>query len=352
MEFFILHFHRFSLNNLRDSSSIVMFLVILLFPLHSYCFKLDGYKLETTQRITHCIINNQYQKAISIIDADTIFATDPLLPVLKLVAVGIRNVDYEKIIDSTYFLTLYNDAEFSIARYKQTGNDTSYSDMLAGLTKAIHATFYLRQKKYINAMQNLFSSIDLMQKVQKADTLNYEVDLFLGLYEYAQSELRSKLWWVLFWYPGNREHGIKRVWRCSQKALITSDAAKLALCEIYLQNNKNHDALCLIQHLKIQFPESRFVLWAEAKYYKADKKFLKAAEIYDKLSKSYTHEDAGKYNALVTISQKALMLYNAGSLVPAKTLCNNLLQKNDLNNYNDLKKEIKKLREKCDVSEN
>lgn len=201
-------------------------------------------------------------------------------------------------------------------------------------------------------MQHGFDALDQMKKAQEQDSLNYEVDFFLGLYEYARSELRTKLWWVLFWYAGDREEGIRRIIRCSQKASITADAASLSLCDIYLQNKEMQKSFNQITQLKNKFPESRFVLWAEVKYFEAGKAYKDAAACYGKLSRSYGREPAGEYNALYTATREATMLLKAGSKKEAKALCKELLQNKKNDYYVDLKKELKKIVEQCNVTKN
>jgi len=316
-------------------------------------FTLQGQPLETTRYVADCIINNQYSEAISTIDKQPDSQKDPLYTVLKLAAIGMRDVDFDKTIDSALFLTTYQDADRAIKGHiLKNGQPTSYSNMLSGMTKAIHASYYLRQKKYVAAMQNGFDAIELMEKAQAADSLNYEVDFFLGLYEFIRSELRTKLWWVLFWYPGSREEGIFRVERCAEHAFITKNAAKLSLSDMYLQDKKSDKAALIITQLKESFPKSRFVMWAEVKYLEYEKKYLKAAQIYDTLSKSYAKEAFGEYNSLFTTTQKAHMYYMGSEMLLAKETCTTLLANSTLNHYKSLKKEIVNLRELCNVARN
>lgn len=331
-----------------------LYIIVIIFS-EASSFTLQGQKLELTNKITDCIINNRYSDAISIIEnIPPKLSEDPLFSVLKLSALGMRDVDFEKIIDSTAFLKSFDDAEKDILLFKQSGksSDSSYVAMLTGLTKAIHAAYYLRQKKYLAAMKNGFSAMDEMKKAQNSDPENYEVDFFLGLYEFARSELRSKLWWVLFWYPGNRAEGIRRVERCAEKGLITSDAAKISLCDMYIQNKEGNKAHKVLGKLKKSFPQSRFVLWAEAKCFESEKNFYKAAKIYDTLSASYKNEEYGIYNSLFTLSKKAHMLYKSGEMESAKLVCNNILSEKRIGESPHIRKDIRKLMEKCNVSEN
>ena len=234
-----------------------------------------------------------------------------------------------------------------ITKWESENDTTSYSRMLAGICDAIHAGFYLRQKRYLSAMQNGLDALRIMREAQQIDSTNYEVDFFLGLYEYARAELRSRLWWVLFWYPGNRQQGIKRVRRCAQQAIITSAAAKLSLCDMYIQEKRFKDAEKTIKQLKQEYPKSRFVLWAEVKYFVAEKRYKNASALYHRLSHSYQNEEHGEYNAFYSRSQRALMLFHAGDITNAKRLCDELLSDKNITKYRKVNKETAKLAERC-----
>ncbi len=298
------------------------------------------------------IINNQYDSVIRVVDYSMAYDKDPLLPVLKLAALGMRDVDFEKIIDSSLFLSSYQHASSAVSQWEAAEGVSSYSQMCSGMSKIIYASFYLKQKKYFSAIQNGFDGLDKLQAAQNADSTNYETDFFLGLYEYGRAELRSRLWWVLFWYPGNRAQGIARVSRCSQHAMITDEAAKLSLCDMFLQEKRNKEAKKIIDQMKQYYPESRFVLWAEVKYFEAEMLYEAAANVYSRLASSYKKEKLGEYNFLFTSSRQAQMLYKTRKITNAKQLCYNMLQDTKINKYKELKKETVKLLEQCNATDN
>ena len=298
------------------------------------------------------LIKNQYDSAFSSIHSFTAHDNDPLPALLQLAILSMRDVDFEQIIDSTRFLKCYDSASTALSLWEEQQGVSSYTRMLSGMSKAIHAAFYLRQKRYVNAMQNGFAALDQLREAQELDSTNHEVDFFLGLYEYARAELRSRLWWVLFWYPGNREKGIERVRRCSEKAILTGEAAKLSLCDMYIQEKRRKEAKQLIDGLKKKYPESRFVLWAEVKYFEAENDYSAAADTYARLSNLYAGEQFGVFNTLATSLKQATMLYESGATTEANLLCDKLLANKEISTYKDLKKETIRLSERCNAAEN
>ena len=346
MESPILPLYRLKIYKLRT------FILILIFSTITAAFSFPERDQELTVQVVDYVIKNQYNSALGAIQTFQAQDGDPLPSLLKLAVFGMRDVDFEQIIDSTEFLSCYDSASAILVAWEQTNGVTSYTRTLSGLCKAIYSAYYIRQKKYIAAMRNGFDALDHLREAQQMDSTNYEVDFFLGLYEYARAELRSRLWWVLFWYPGSREKGIERVKRCSTRALLTGEAAKLSLCDMYIQEKRNEEAKQVLGELKKRYPESRFVLWAEVKYFEAENNFSAAAATYAKLAMLYKKEKFGEFNAFSTSFMQANMLYKSGDTNSSKELCNNILQKRNINAYRDLKKETGKLLERCNAVKN
>ncbi|MBN1759156.1 MAG: hypothetical protein JW863_12600 [Chitinispirillaceae bacterium] len=321
--------------------------LVLLLSASTQAFSFPEGKQQLTSKVVNYVIKNQYDSAFSAISTFPVTDKDPLPSLLRLAVLGMRDVDFEQIIDSTRFLACYDSVSRELEAWEQQKGVSSYTRMLSGLCKAMHAAFYLRQKKYMSAMQNGFSALDHLKEAQELDSTNYEVDFFLGLYEYARAELRSRLWWVLFWYPGNRQKGIARVQRCAQQAILTGEAAKLSLCDMYIEEKRSKDAKIVVDVLREKYPDSRFVLWAEVKYFEAEKKYSEAARTYGRLATLYEVEQFGEFNTLTTRLKQATMLYESDDINTAKSICDKLLSDNKINNYRTIKKETSRLSEKC-----
>ncbi len=293
------------------------------------------------------IIDSDFKTALNSIDSMIrIDSEDPFPYILKLTALGMRDIDFDRTIDSAAFLSTYQKAIDCSNKLESTSGKTSYSRMMVGLCKVMHASFYLRNKAYFAAMQNGFDALDILDEARKIDSSNTEVLMFLGMYDFARAELKSRLWWVLFWYPGNVDAGIEKLKRCSQESTLMRTAAKISLSEIYIKENKLKAADSLLNALEKQHSHSRFVQWSRAKYFETQKNFSKAAKIYEMLAHSYLNTAEGLYNSFITRYKAAEMFRNAGEITSAKSVCQNLLSEPDLAKYKEVFRDTQRLWER------
>ncbi len=212
-----------------------LFLLFFLFFHNLSAFCVPDKDIDKTNIITNCILNCQFDTALKLTDSLIIAEPqNPLSPVLKLATLGMRDVDLEMNVDTSQFISTYLLSMDRITAYENTYGVSSYSRTILGFTKVIHSTFYLRRKMYMAALQNGLDALKIMREAKRLDATNTDVDFFLGLYDYAKAELHSRLWWVLFWYPGGKKEGIQKLTLCSKSACITKNAALLSLLNIYI----------------------------------------------------------------------------------------------------------------------
>lgn len=304
---------------------------------------------EWTSHLVALILEGSYVQALADVDS-TLKAniSDPLPSVLKLAVIGMRDVDFELTVDSAGFISTYEQSIIKIQQLEKAKGVSSYSKMLTGFSKAIHSTFFLRKKLYFSAMQNGLDAISCLKDAKQLDSSNTDVDFFLGLYDYSKAELRKQFWWVLFWYSGSKTDGIRKLTECSNSACITNSAALLSLSDIYIREKNPGNSFKVLAQLESRYPQSRFVLWAKAKYFETSNLYTDAARIYGILADSYERCKYGKYNCMVTRNKQAHMFEMAGMKTEAAVSCRNLLQKPDLDNSKDIKKDTRKLLERLD----
>jgi hypothetical protein len=300
--------------------------------------------MEPSLRAVDDIINCDFQHAFIICDSlKREYPTDPLPVIIKLSAMGMRDVDCEKTIDSAGFMTEFLAAQTLIRSYEQKNGTSSYVLMLDGFSKVMHAAFYLRQKAYFDVLHNGVDAIKLLKKAKELDSTNADADFFLGLYDYGKSELKKKLWMVLFWYPGSKKEGIEKLQLCSKNASLCKTAAKLCLSDIYVQEKKPELSWSIISQLENQYKNSRFVLWAKVKYLESVKNYDSAAAAYEKLSMYYDSIPEAKQNFFVTRNRMAHMLTLAGKEQIAAEICKSLLNDQQFDQYRSIKKDTRKL---------
>jgi hypothetical protein len=273
------------------------------------------------------ILDCRYDIALSIIDsAGAADKNDPLAPLLRLTVSGIRDVDFDTLIDSSDFFRTYRLTETLISRYERENGISSYSRMLAGLSKAIHSSFHLRLGAYYAAMQNGFAALDLLEESIHLDSANADPLFMLGLYDYARGELKKRLWWVMFWYSGSKERGISRLWDCNKMGLLTSKASLFALGEIYIREKKPEEFRKIIALLEHDFSQSRFFLWQKIRYLESQRMFYEASLACILLDDSYAKTKYGEFNALVARNTRAHLLVRAGQKKEAELVCRQILK--------------------------
>jgi hypothetical protein len=307
-------------------------------------FSLPASQQQYATRCVHAILNGSYGDALSI--ADSAIAADrqdPLAPLLYLTAIGIRDVDFDTLLDTASFFRAYRLTEERITSWEHKNGISSYCSMLSGFCKGIHSSFYLRQESYYAAMQTGFEALRLLEDSYKLDSSNVEPLFFLGLYDYARGELKKRLWWVLFWYPGSKKEGIRRLWCCADKGMLTGKGALFALADIYTRENMPGDAAPVVESLRRDFPQSRFALWARAKHLESKHSWYEAALVYEQLAASYGAHRAGAHNAFVTANQQAHLLARAGQKKEAAAVCRMLLDTPVSKKNRSLHKDTEKL---------
>jgi len=324
---------------------------LLVFFNFSLCMasSFPNHLMEPSSRIVDNIINCDFQRAFLICDSlKKEFPTDPFPFILKLTAMGMRDIDCEKTIDSSGFINEFLASQALIRSYEQKNGRSSYQLMLDGFSKAMHAAFFLRQKAYFDVLHNGVDAINLLKKAKELDSTNADADFFLGLYDYGKSELKKKLWMVLFWYPGSKKEGIEMLKNCSKNASLTRIAAKLSLSDINIQEKKPELSQEIISELENKYKNSRFVLWAKVKYLESVKNYDSAAAVYEKLSIYYALIPEGKQNFFVTRNRMAHMLKLSGKDQNAAEICRTLLNDQQFDQFREIKKDTRKLLENLD----
>jgi tetratricopeptide (TPR) repeat protein len=203
----------------------------------------------------------------------------------------------------------------------------SYTVTIAALAKASYAAYYLRRKEYMTGIEEGFEALGMLKDARKMDSTNVDAELFGGLYEYAKGDLKKRLWWILFWYPGSKERGIRILENCRKYGQVSVTASEMALAEIYIYEKKFDASRLIISRLQKAYPESRFIFWTKAKYYEARKQWAAAGDVYGALSQSYEKSPLGAYNCVVTAAAQARMLLLAGTPQTALPICNSILKR-------------------------
>jgi len=293
----------------------------------------------TIREILECRFENALQTAELAYAADN---KNPIGPVLHLVALGMRDVDFDSTIDAAAFLRSFERARAAVEEYERVNGVSSYSLTLKGFTLGIHASYHLKNGSYFSAASTGLDAIRHMKEAQELDPNNTDVNFFLGLYDYAKADIRKKVK-VIFWFPGNKQSGIRQLEEGARSAVLTRIASQLALSDIYLEQRQPQKSRSIIDRLKKELPNSRFVMWSEAKYYENQNMHSEAARAYGRLADSYSKSPHGTFNAIVTRNKQAHQHARAGETEAAINACRQILERNNDRRANSLVRDTQRL---------
>ncbi|MBN2189501.1 MAG: hypothetical protein JW699_08600 [Chitinispirillaceae bacterium] len=328
-----------------------LFKPLLLIPLlcgSTPALTLSPGQQQHTERCIRAIINGEYDSAFAIADSAMLADTaDPLASLLSLTAAGVRDIDFDSVLDSAAFFRAYRETERRIAVYEKVNGVSSYTKTLAGFCRGFLAASLLRESSYFAAMRNGLQSLGLLEEAYRLDRSNADPLFLLGLYEYAKGELKRRLRFVLFWYPGSKKTGIERLTYCMDNGHFAASPAAYALAEIYVREKMPLECGRLVERLAREFPESRFTMWAQAKYFESWRLFYEAGLMYELLAVSYAAERAGRYNSFLMRNLQAHMLLRAGQKKEAADSCRSILRETpagrEIPVYHDTKKLLRRI---------
>ncbi len=201
---------------------------------------------DDADSIIGLIINCEFDKALHISDSLSKDMPDkPLYPILNLMTYGLRNLDFDRAVDTSAFMDSYRKSKEAMEKYKKNNGTTSYGLTLEGFIKASYASYRIYHGKYFSAIGEGLDAVKLLKEANKIDTTNVDSYFFLGFYSYARGELKKKLWMLLFWYPGSRKEGKRMLEECSETAQIASIPSQMILADIYREEKdyKKNEAL-------------------------------------------------------------------------------------------------------------
>jgi len=293
----------------------------------------------TIKEILECRFHNALQTA------ELAYATDnknPIGPVLHLVALGMQDIDFDSTIDAEAFVRSFERAKSVVEEYEKENGVSSYSLTLRGFTLGIHASYHLKNGSYFSAAGTGNQALKLMKEARELDPNNTDVNFFLGLYDYAKADIRKKVK-IIFWFPGNKQSGIQQLEEGAKNAALTKTASLLALSDIYLEQKQPQKSREIIDKLKKKLPNSRFVMWSEAKYFHNQNMHSEAALAYGRLADSYNKEPHGTFNAIVTRNKQAHLHAKAGETEAAINVCKQILERDNDKRANSLVRDTQKL---------
>jgi tetratricopeptide (TPR) repeat protein len=274
------------------------------------------------------IVASDYDGALTVCDAlirtDT---TDPLGPMLKLAAIGLHDLDLDSATPSLDFNGAFIKCIGVVDGYERLHGVSSYSLTARGFARATAAAYDLWRKKYFAGLDLGFDALAKLKEAKRLDPTNRDVDFFLGLYTYARAEMKKTFWWAFFWYPGDKEEGIRKLAGCSVSSQFCRRAATLTLGEVLYRENRFTESDSISSNLLKLYPQSRLVRWTSAKRAEAAHVWAVAAENYKIIADAYDSIPEARRNWFLARNKAAHMYFSAGNSMRAIRECQSILNR-------------------------
>jgi tetratricopeptide (TPR) repeat protein len=304
------------------------FWALVVYVVQGYGFSLPAERLPIVRlamgKMLACEFDSVFSLCDSVIASDR---RDPLGEMLKLSAMAFLDLDCNHVSDSIGFHNQFQKTEAAVFSYETNNGKSSYSLTIKGFSKAISACYFLWHKSYMKGLNTGFDALSVLKEAKKIDPANTDVELFLGLYNYARADMKRMFWWAFFWYPGDKESGIRSLVVSRKSGQFTQPVATIVLAELSIREKKYQEAGTVIAELLRDYPKSRLTRWTQAKYFEEQKKNLEAAEIYRGLADEYDTIPIAWRNSLAARLKEATMLDGAGAREQTEIACRRILSK-------------------------
>ncbi len=271
---------------------------------------------------------------------------------LRVFLIGLRDLDYSLEIKRPPMERAF-EKTMELLDSSDTGEDpmgASCIDMTRGMAQAAISSYYLRTGNYLKGIGNGRKAVNSLNEAVAQHPSNVDASFFLGLYSYARGELRKRLWWVLFWFPGNKKKGIATLQQCAHQGTITRTAARIALVHIYAMEQWFSRAHTVHSRLRERYPHSRFVKWAYAQLCTEQRRFEEAAQTYTALARTYEKIPSARKSRIAAAFMAARSYCDAGmreETMQYGTRVLNLCENHKGSFFDEKLQQTKELLEKC-----
>jgi tetratricopeptide (TPR) repeat protein len=289
---------------------------------------ISSQSLAAVRRSVGQIVNCDFTEACRIADsAATLDPREPLLPYCMLAAIGMRDLDYDAVTDTARFNALYLRAVESTEKNDVRLDSSSHLLTVRGLALATYSAGCLRQKHYGKAVDVGLDALRSFERARRRYPGNGDALFIPGLYDCARGDLKQRLWWVLFWYPGSTRQGMEKLEQCAATALYAGPGARIALIDIYTKEKQSDKAGNLLDALDKEYPASRFIGWARARWCEARGDNIGAAAAYGHLADAYDTIPEAWRSAVTTRNKQAHRLLDAGKPEECAAACRSCLSR-------------------------
>jgi len=159
--------------------------------------------------------------------------------------------------------------------------DDEWAQFFVGGAEGYKGTYEARYERWITAFRYGWKGVSILTQLQNKKSTIVDISYGIGSYEYWRSALMKSLWWM----PGvedKRLEGISKLLHVRNDGIYTKTAASVSLMDIYLNENKNEDALKAADDALVQYPNSLIFIFGRANALFKLKKYIESEAAYRK----------------------------------------------------------------------
>lgn len=286
---------------------IIVIIITVYITVFAQNYKIGDEICSFAIKINDYLVNCRFDKAYELSDELLKKNPDePLFYYLSLASIGLKSLDYDEIQDREKFNKIYVKGIAKINSMLKNEPNNCDLLMIKGFLISSNAAYSLIDGKYAVGINDGARSLDILKSAYNCDTANFDVQYYLGFYNYAQAELRRRLG-ILFWLPKNAGDGIAALEKCVKNARFMNHAAEMVLADVYIRENKPEKTNEMLPKLLKKYPESRFLLWTKMRYEFALKDDLAAMKTAVFASRLYFRDGVFHNGIMILKEAKKIM---------------------------------------------
>ena len=257
------------------------------------------------RRLNNLIVNCEFNRAYEL--TDRLLRENPQEPLfyyLALAAIGLKNLDFNEVLDKEKFFDIYERGILLTETMLESDPKSCDLIMIRGFLMSANAAFLLLEGRLAAGARLGLRSLEVLREAHACDPTNYDTQYYLGFFDYAQAELRRRLGplGIFTGLTRNPQQGITALERCVRYARFMNRAAEMVLVDVYVRENRLDKAGQTLPRLLAEFPESRFLMWTQKRYHIARGDDSAAFETALKASRLYIR-DGAYHNGIMILEE-------------------------------------------------
>jgi tetratricopeptide (TPR) repeat protein len=310
------------------------FLFIYLFPSKLNSQVYPDFKVDSLLKagINYIVTQNYDEARLTFQSLDANYSHLPLGKIYLAATEIAFAYDFEVPFNENYIEINLEKAQNQVEKILESNQSDKWNVYFFALSRGYAAYYTALKGNWFDAFRTGLSSVSAFEECLELDPDFHEAWIAIGTYEYWKSRKTEFFSWLPF-VSDNRDLGIEQLRHAIDSSVYNSHIAIHSLIWIYIDREDFNAALDLSEFAVEKFPESRIFKWGLARSYE-EIDIKKAIQIYFEILKSYEFSGIESIVNVITIKHIIAQQYvKIGNNEKAKQLCLEILEINDLNNF-------------------